>query len=76
MSEVRQRLAVFLRFLVLGMRLRNVVLITVAVFDGLAITIEAYPVDDGFAILGYFRLRGFVLGPDEAAFDAGFSIMG
>lgn len=75
-ERVRQRLAAFLRFLILGISLGDVVLIAVAVFDDLAITIDAHPVDDGFAVPGCFRLRCFILGPDETALDAGFAVMG
>ncbi|MDG5972158.1 hypothetical protein JAGODDHD_02920 [Sphingomonas paucimobilis] len=79
-ERVRQGLAVFLRFLVLGVERGNVVpvLVIFAVFpDDFAIGVDAHPVDDGAAVcaFGFLRLRGLVLGTDETALDAGFPIM-
>ena len=52
-QRVRQRLAIILGFLVLGLQRGDMVpvLVMLAVLDDLAIAVDAHAVDDGFAIL-------------------------
>lgn len=50
---------------------------TGTILDDFAVLVHANAVDDGFAVRNFlrFRLRGLALGSDEAAFDAGRSVM-
>jgi hypothetical protein len=75
-EKVRQRLAIFLRFLVLDTERGHlgIPLVIVAVFDDLAIGVDANTIPI-CAILG-LRFRLLVLRTDETALDAGLPVMG
>jgi len=71
-EKIGQRLAVVLRLLVLGLECGNMVPVLVI----FAVLVDANTIDDGFAVFRFVGFRDLVLGPNEAALDAGFPGMG